>query len=447
MLPRKNITGKFFFRNLALELSKHFDHVNECELILGGDWNCVLEISKDVQGTKTKYYNKSKNLTRLIKKYSLLDIWRIMHPSSKQYTWRNTSLKRASRLDFWLVNKTVKTKTSYTDIRPAIRADHNAISLKICTKQRKKGPGYWKINTNVLNDRVYQNSVSDIIQSILRSCLPPLTKWELFKVKIREYTQKYCKKKALEKRDQKLLLELQLGELGKQIDANNHNDQLLNSYADVKEKLEKMYKTESKGAGIRARVRWMEDGEKSTKYFLGLEKSNAKKKEISQLKCLKDGRVIIKNEDILEEVVKYYSQLYGKENFDVNKMRDYIFSQTINELTDESKQTCEGLLTENECKQAVFAMQKNKAPGSDGISIEFYQVFWPQIKDLLVEALNECYITGIMSNTQRKGLITLLFKKGDVKELKNWRPISLLNCDYKIIAAVLAARAQKVIAR
>ena len=50
-----------------------------------------------------------------------------------------------------------------------------------------------------------------------------------------------------------------------------------------------------------------------------------------------------------------------------------------------------------------------------------------------------------MSNTQRKGIITLLFKKGDCKELRNWRPITLLNCDYKIIAAVLAARVQEVV--
>ena len=50
-----------------------------------------------------------------------------------------------------------------------------------------------------------------------------------------------------------------------------------------------------------------------------------------------------------------------------------------------------------------------------------------------------------MSDTQRKGLITLLFKKGDSRELKNWRPITLLNCDYKIIAAILSARVQKVI--
>ena len=50
-----------------------------------------------------------------------------------------------------------------------------------------------------------------------------------------------------------------------------------------------------------------------------------------------------------------------------------------------------------------------------------------------------------MSNTQRKGLITLLFKRGDSQCLKNWRPTTLLNCDYTIIAAVLAARLQTVI--
>ena len=62
-----------------------------------------------------------------------------------------------------------------------------------------------------------------------------------------------------------------------------------------------------------------------------------------------------------------------------------------------------------------------------------------------MSALNECYVTGTMCNTQRRGLITLLFKKGDSQSLNNWRPITLLNCDYKIIAFILASRLQKVI--
>ena len=127
------------------------------------------------------------------------------------------------------------------------------------------------------------------------------------------------------------------------------------------------------------------------------------------------------------------------------EISSYVFTQTADQLSDEQKERCDVLLTTDECKCAIFAMKKNKAPGCDGISIEFYQTFWPQIKEILVNALNECYVTGTMSNTQRKGLITLLFKKGDTQCLKNWRPITLLNCDYNIIAAVLAARLQKVI--
>ena len=272
-----------FFHTLNSELSKHYksDH----ELILGGDWNCVLNVKNDVQGTKNKYYKRPTNLKKIMNKYALYDVWRFMHPDIKQFTWRNVSLKRASRLDFWLVTKNIKRKTTYTDIRPAIRADHNAISLKFCTKHNERGPGYWKINTDILNDKDYQNGIVKLIDSFSSNCLPLQMKWEMFKVQVREFSQKYCRKKALEKKDSKLSLEAELNKLEKLIDVNASNDQIMNSYIDVKEKLEKIYKHESRGAGIRARTRWMEKGEKSTKYFLNLEKSNVKKKEITQLKC------------------------------------------------------------------------------------------------------------------------------------------------------------------
>ena len=433
-----------FFRKLNSEINKHYN--SDCELILGGDWNCVLDMHKDVQGTENRYYKKPVNLKRLIKRYDLCDVWRLMHSDIKQYTWRNISLKRASRLDYWLVTKQIKRKTSCTDIRPAIRTDHNAISIKFCIKQNERGPGYWKINTDILDDVNYKMKVSEIIHSFCKNNYSsPQIRWEMFKIRIREFSQKFCRKKALDRKNDKFSLDKKWCELEKQIDVNIPDQQVEKEYTDTKERLEKIYKHESKGAGIRARIRWMEEGERSTKYFLGLEKSNAKKKEISQLKRGNDNRIVSKNEEIMEEVVKYYSNLYKKEKHDTKNMSNYTCFQNIDQLSIENKEMCEGLLTVEECKHAVFAMQKNKTPGSDGISIEFYQVFWSQIKTFLVDALNESYVTGLMSNTQQKGLITLLFKKGDSHDLKNWRPITLLNCDYKIMAAVLAARVQKVI--
>ena len=89
-------------------------------------------------------------------------------------------------------------------------------------------------------------------------------------------------------------------------------------------------------------------------------------------------------------------------------------------------------------------MPNNKAPGCDGLSPEFYKCFWSDIKTLLIDSfINEGYYRGELSENQKLSILTLIFKKGDRKILDNWRPISLLNTDYKIIARVLSQRVTK----
>ena len=113
------------------------------ELILGGDWNCVQHAQLDTQGISYPYKPK-KWFLRLIKKFDLLDIWRLVHPTEKQFTWRHISLNLFSRLDYWLISSSLQYTVQNTDIRPAIRCDHNAVSLKIKISENKRGRGYWK---------------------------------------------------------------------------------------------------------------------------------------------------------------------------------------------------------------------------------------------------------------------------------------------------------------
>ena len=77
--------------------------------------------------------------------------------------------------------------------------------------------------------------------------------------------------------------------------------------------------------------------------------------------------------------------------------------------------------------------------------MEFYVKFWPILGTDLVNVLNSCYFSGVMSLTQRRCLISLIFKKGDCLDPRNWRPITLLNVDYKLAARVVAGRLLKVI--
>ena len=73
---------------------------------------------------------------------------------------------------------------------------------------------------------------------------------------------------------------------------------------------------------------------------------------------------------------------------------------------------------------------KNKSPGNDGLSVEFYLAFWPLFGNLVVDSLNYAFEYGELSNSQKQAVITLIEKKGKDKRLvKNWRAISLINVD------------------
>ena len=114
-------------------------------------------------------------------------------------------------------------------------------------------------------------------------------------------------------------------------------------------------------------------------------------------------------------------------------------------LDEQGQNKCEGLLTEAECLESLKSMESNKSPGSDGLPAEFYKVFWNDVHHYIVNALNCAYAKGLLAVTQRRGLITLSPKKNKPANfLKNWRPITLLNCDYKIATKSIASRMRKV---
>ena len=102
-------------------------------------------------------------------------------------------------------------------------------------------------------------------------------------------------------------------------------------------------------------------------------------------------------------------------------------------------------MTYNECLKSLNKMKGNKSPGLDGITTEWYQAFWPLVGELLVDVFNEGHQLGSLSDSQRKAVMSLIFKKGDDDNISNYRPISLTNVDYRILAFTLAERIQLVI--
>ena len=84
-------------------------------------------------------------------------------------------------------------------------------------------------------------------------------------------------------------------------------------------------------------------------------------------------------------------------------------------------------------------MQNNKSPGNDGLTKEFYETFWNEIKHPFMNSIMEAREKKKLSTSQRQAVIRLMEKKErDKRFIKNWRPISILNVDYEIIAKALA---------
>ena len=159
---------------------------------------------------------------------------------------------------------------------------------------------------------------------------------------------------------------------------------------------------------------------------------------------------VTKDKEILSECEKFYKNLY-KSTVTIDTRHLQTDGNFFGDLKDKTldpdeKEKSEGTLTKPECLESLKSMAPDKSPGTDGIPAEFYKVFWRDIADDLVDAIDYGFEKGQLSMSQRRGIIKLIPKRdAELNQVKNLRPINLLNCDYKIAAKAIANRAKKAL--
>ena len=161
--PTVKSQKELFYKKMFnwIKCIKHKDDL----LIFGGDWNGVQDPQLDTRGW-SQVYKPIKWLQNIKNKLKLIDVWRKMNPQGKQFTWRQLSLGIYSRLDYWLISSSLYCYVQTTDIRPAIKCDHCAVSLRLKTDSVERGKGLWKFNNSLLCEIDFKNKIKNIIQAL-----------------------------------------------------------------------------------------------------------------------------------------------------------------------------------------------------------------------------------------------------------------------------------------
>ena len=143
----------------------------------------------------------------------------------------------------------------------------------------------------------------------------------------------------------------------------------------VKSQLEDLYEEKAKGSMIRARVRWFEEGEKSTKYFLNMEKQNKHKTAIKKLKV--NDTYTTNPKQILEKLRWFYQDLYTSRNLDQYcQSANIFFEQQIPQIDEYGKGKCDKEIALKECTDALL---KTKPPEMTDFRLSFistFGIFW-----------------------------------------------------------------------
>ena len=198
----------------------------------------------------------------------------------------------------------------HIDIRSFGFSDHRGVIMNIDFKTFPLGPSCYKLNTEILNDLEFINMVKCEISkmSSLSNTLSPSLLWECIKAQIRSLGIIYSKNKSKYKKFKKYDLESKLNDLECLFSSNPGDETLQKQIIQTKSELEIFSIAESRGAQLRAGIKFSELGEKCNKFFLSLEKSRSTSNTIFRVN---DGNNdLMHYDEILTFIAKYYENIY-----------------------------------------------------------------------------------------------------------------------------------------
>jgi hypothetical protein len=230
--------------------------------------------------------------------------------------------------------------------------------------------------------------------------------------------------------------ELHLQQVQMQIQVRGHNDTLLQEEKTASANLEDALSKQEAFWQEKARLTWHLEGDRNTKYFHRLAKIKTSTKHITSLQ---DGETIITDQNrISDHVVNFYKNLFCANVV----LQDSVLAEDVipSLVNDDTNAILTMLPSHSEIKAAVFALNKDSAPGPDGFGAFFFQNYWDIVKTDVINAVLEFFTSSWILPGFNSNIIALLPKFPEAASIDQFRPIAMANFKFKIISKILADR-------
>ena len=426
--------------------------------VLAGDWNCLLAAEDTTANFRDKY---SLDLDSLVKSFRYCDSYRVLHPKAVEFTFYRASCSPA-RLDRVYLPPHLATSLKSVSHQPEV-ADHWSVHVELEFDVMRLQPPprghrtHWKLNNTILRHESFLPQFTTVFRHLEEEIdsFPDMADWwdEYAKPASVSFCKSFSISLASQRKTYKKFLYAVLRS------ATVKEKWLLVSQ--TKEKLKKILQFELDGLVVRSRQNQNAEEETASIYHQNkIKKGDIKKMKVPQVGPAREGEqmgleVTDDPQRIEESLTNFFEALLNgrldKELKDTGQQfqPDYThledFLSNLTTLSPAAQAALEVELSLEELELILKSCPHGRAPGLDGLTYEFYRAAWSVIGHSFHKVLQVQLARNKIMESGRNGATKLLPKVESIPEVKELRPITLLQVDYRILSKCLASRLHGVI--